>query len=88
MVKDHSDSDYMDYSFQLAARVPLYAPSHMDSTYHSLCYTNHGALAGTRNSSVGPLWRIDPTTHRTMSERLYHRATSRSHLLSSTFDSL
>ena len=25
-----------------------------DNTYHSLCYTSHGALAGTRNSSMGP----------------------------------
>ena len=25
-----------------------------DSTYHSLCYTHRGALAGTRNSSMGP----------------------------------
>ena len=24
------------------------------STYHSLCYTSRGALAGTRNSSMGP----------------------------------
>ena len=41
-------------------------------------YTSHGALAGTRNSSMGPPWRIDPTTRRTMSERSYHRSTSRS----------
>ena len=35
----------MGYSFRLAARVLLYAPSHrQDSTYHSLCYTSHGAL--------------------------------------------
>ena len=27
---------------------------------------------------LGSPWRIDPTTHRTMSERSYHRATSRS----------
>ena len=27
---------------------------------------------------VGPPWRIDPMTHRTMSERSYHGATSRS----------
>ena len=27
---------------------------------------------------MGPPWRIDPTTHRTMSERFYHGATSRS----------
>ena len=52
MVKDHSD---MGYSFRLAARVLLYAPSHrQDSTYYSLCYTSRGALAGTRNSSMGP----------------------------------
>ena len=42
-------------SFRLAARVLLYAPSRrQDSTYHSLCYTSRGALAGTRNSSMGP----------------------------------
>ena len=35
-------------------------------------------LDGMRNSSMGPPWRIDPTTDRTMSERSYHRATSRS----------
>ena len=46
---------HMGYSFQLVARVLLYAPSHrQDSTYHSLCYPSRGALAGTRNSSVGP----------------------------------
>ena len=42
------------YSLRLTARVLLYAPSHrQDSTYHGLCYTSHGALAGTRNSSMG-----------------------------------
>ena len=47
MVKDHS--------FRLTARVLLYAPSHrQDSTYHSLCYTSRGALAGMRNSSMDP----------------------------------
>ena len=30
------------------------------STYHSLCSTNCGALAGKRNSSMGSPWRIDP----------------------------
>ena len=43
------------YSYWLTARVLLYAPSHrQDNTYHSLCYTSRGALAGTRNSSMGP----------------------------------
>ena len=42
----------------IAARDLLYAPSHrQDITYHSLCFTSRGALAGTRNSSVGLLWR-------------------------------
>ena len=62
MVKDHSDSEreetrchHIGYSFRLTARVLLYAPSHrQDSTYHGLCYTSRGALAGTRNSSMGP----------------------------------
>ena len=62
MVKDHSDSEreetccrHIGYSFQLTARFFLYAPCHrQDSTYHSLCYTSRGALAETRNSSMGP----------------------------------
>ena len=67
---------HMGYSFRLTARVLLYAPSHrQDSTYHGCII--RGALAGTRNSSTP--WRIDPTTHRIMSERSYHGATSRSH---------
>ena len=55
---------YMSYSFRLAARVLLYAPFHkQNSTYHGLCYTSRGTLAG--------------TTNRTMSEHCYHGATSR-----------
>ena len=53
MVKDHSDSErgnHMGYIFRLAARVLLYASSHRHyNTYHGLCYTSCGALAGTRN---------------------------------------
>ena len=45
----------MGYSFRLAARVLLYAPSHrQDSTYHGLCYTKCGSRAGAKNSSMGP----------------------------------
>ena len=41
-------------SYHGATSRSLYAPSHrQDSTYHSLCYTSRGALAGTRNSSMG-----------------------------------
>ena len=61
MVKDHSDSERGNLLpphrllFTINSKVFLYAPSHrQDSTYHGLCYTSRGALAGTRNSSMGP----------------------------------
>ena len=42
---------HMGYTFRLAARYLLYAPSHrQDGTYHGLCYTRRRALAGTRNT--------------------------------------
>ena len=45
---------HIGYSYRLTARVLLYAPSHrQDNTYHGLSYTSRGALAGTRNSSMG-----------------------------------
>ena len=44
----------MGYYFRLTTRVLLYAPSHrQDSTHHGLCYTSRGALAATKNSSMG-----------------------------------
>ena len=49
-----------------------------NSTHHSICYTSRGALAGTRNISMGSSWRINPMTHRTMNGCFYQRATSRS----------
>ena len=62
---------HMGYSFRLVAWVLLYASSHrQDNTYHGFCYTSHGALAGTRNSSMGSPWRIDPTTYRTLSNTI------------------
>ena len=55
IVREETRCHHIGYSFQLAARVLLYAPSHrQDSTYHGCCYTSHGAMAGTRNSSMGP----------------------------------
>ena len=60
MVKDHSDSEKGNPL--LPHRLLLLINSKgsfirtipQDNTYHSLCYTNCGALAGTRNSSMGP----------------------------------
>ena len=48
IVREETCCCNMGYSFRLTARVLLYAPSHrQDSTYHSLCYTSCGSLAGT-----------------------------------------
>ena len=56
IVKKETRCRHVGYSYRLAARDLLYAPSHrQDNTYHGLCYTSHWALAGTRNSSMGPL---------------------------------
>ena len=59
MVKDHLDSERENTAVTWAIisdymqRVLLYAPSNrQDSTYDGLCYTNHGVLAGMRNSSM------------------------------------
>ena len=55
IVRKETRCRHIGYSNRLTARVLLYAPSHrQDNTYHSLCYTSRGALAGTRNSSMGP----------------------------------
>ena len=57
IVRKETRSRHIGYSYRLTARVLLYAPSHrQDNTYHGLCYTSRGALAGTRHSSMGPLY--------------------------------
>ena len=44
--REESRCCHMGYSFRLAARALLYAPSHrQDSTYHGLCYTTRGEIA-------------------------------------------
>ena len=56
IVRKETRCRHIGYSYRLTARVLLYAPSHrQDDTYHGLCYTSRGSLAGTRNSSMGPL---------------------------------
>ena len=47
IVREETRCRHMGYSYRLTARVLLYAPSHrQDNTYHGLCYTSRGALAG------------------------------------------
>ena len=54
IVREETRCHHMGYSFRLTARAFLYAPSQrQDCTYHSLCYTSRGALARTRNRSMG-----------------------------------
>ena len=49
IVRKETRCRHIGYSYRLTARVLLYAPSHkQDNTYHGLCYTSSGALAGTR----------------------------------------
>ena len=56
IVRKETRCRHIGYSYRLTARVLLYAPSHIqDNTYHGLCYTSRGSLAGTRNSSMGRL---------------------------------
>ena len=77
IVRKETRCRHIGYSFRLAARVLLYEPSHrQDSTYHGLCYTSRGALAVTRNSSMGPTPmkdRSDDPSHleRTLLPRSY-----------------
>ena len=71
IAREETRCHHMGYSFRLAARVLIYAPSHIqDSTYHSLCFSSHVALAGTRNISMGP------PHEGSMSKHSYHRALS------------
>ena len=51
IVRKETRCRHIGYSYRLTARVLLYPPSHRQD---SLCYTSCGALAGTRNSSMGP----------------------------------
>ena len=77
IVRKETQCHHMGYVFLLAASDLLYALSRrQDRTYHGLCYTSCGALAGTRHSPMGPPCVIDPTPHRTMGERFTYELCS------------
>ena len=47
IVREETHCCHMGSSFRLTEQGLLYAPPHtQDNTYHSLCDTNRGALAG------------------------------------------
>ena len=51
IVRKETRCRHIGYYYRLTARVLVYAPSHrQDNTYHGLCYTSRGALAGTINA--------------------------------------
>ena len=53
IAREETRCRHISYSYRFTARVLLYTPSHrQDSTYHGLCYTSRGALAGTRNRFI------------------------------------
>ena len=58
IVKDHSDSEKGNpphiLLFPINSKGSFICTIPQICTYHGLCYTNYGALAGTRNSSMGP----------------------------------
>ena len=62
MVKDHPDSERGNplaphgILFPISSKGSFIWSHRQDNTYHDLWYTNCGALAKTRNSSVGKEW--------------------------------
>ena len=73
-MREETRYHHMGYSFRLAARVLLQAPSHRQwSTYHGHCHTSCGTLAGMRNSSIDPPWGINLMIHRTRQLHLAHQ---------------
>ena len=79
VVKAHSDSEGWNplpplygLLFSISSKgVFLYASSQrQDNTYHCLCYTSSGALAGTRNNSMGPTFTQFSSCHITQNGRL------------------
>ena len=73
MIKDHSDSErkpavttWATHSYYQQLFFYMHHPAE-NNTYHSLCYPSHHTLDGTRNSSMGAPWGIDPMTHKAMS---------------------
>ena len=51
IAREETRCRHMGYSFRLAARVLLYAPSHRQGNiYYGLCYTSRGTMVGTRLS--------------------------------------
>ena len=78
IVRKETRYRHIGYSYRLTARVLLYAPSHrQNTTYHGLCYTSRGALAGTRNTFVGWVRMTSSTTPIPHPEQALHHECQR-----------
>ena len=89
MIKDHSHSEKGNplpphgLLFPVNSKGSFMCTISTDriTTYHGLCYTSRGALAGTRNSSMGPP-HDDPSHHeRTLLPRSYISLLITSHVV-------
>ena len=74
IVREEAHCHHMGYTFQLAARVLLYAPSHrQDNTHHSLPLLYQSWSTDWKEKQIDRSTRFDPMTHEWT---LYHEATS------------
>ena len=70
IVRKETHCRHIGYSYRLSARVLLYAPSHrQDNTPRPLLHQLWSTGWNEKWLNGSTPWRIDPTTHRTMSER-------------------
>ena len=83
MVQDQPDSHYTGYSFRSAAR---------DSTYHRLCYTSQGPVAGMTNSWMGLIrrpvtpWEDDLPSYRSTVSKSFINVSLNRNVSNSTHD--
>ena len=78
-MKDRSnDPSHHERTLLLRSYISLLASSHrQDNTYHGLCYTSHGAMAGIRNTLCGTSRVV---VRLTISDKAYdHRFFTASH---------
>ena len=69
MVRKETRCHHIGYSFRLTARVLLYAPSHRQDNIPQPLLQSWSTGWKEKYLNGSTPWRIDPTTHRTMSER-------------------
>ena len=72
------DPSYHEQTLLPRSYISLYMYGIYSHITYRDTYTTHAVQVFSQNLDLSTPWRIDPTTHRTMSKRSYHGATSRS----------